>query len=109
HATKKVEVLLDTSITVRTFLPALDVAAIVGDFLGRQITDIGLAGPNQLLRPFVKLTEIVRGVKLAIFPVGPHPTHIFANGVDVFLLFLGGISVVVTEVELAAILHSEAE
>src|SRR5260370_7451853 len=107
HATKKVEVCLDASITVRTLFAALDITAMAGDFLGRQIADIGLAGPDQLLLPFVKLTERVRGVKFASFPVGSNPMNVFGKGVEVFLVFLGGIGVVVAEVELAAILHGQ--
>ena len=108
HAPKEVEVLLNGAIAVGAFLAALEVAAVLGGLLGRQVADVGLAVLDELLGPLVELIEIVGGVELAVLPVGAEPAHVLADGIDVLLLLLGGVGVVEAQVELAAVLLGEA-
>ena len=61
-----------------------------------------------LLGPLVELLEVVGGVELAVLPVDAEPADVVADGIDVLLLLLGGVGVVVAEVELAAVLLGEA-
>ena len=75
----------------------------------RLVVDIGLAGADQVLGPFVELLEIVRGVIEVLAPVEAEPAHVALDGVDVFLLFLGRIGVVEAQVAAPAELLGDAE
>src|SRR6202044_2365093 len=105
---EEVEVLLDGAIAIRTLLAALDPATSLGDLLRTQVADIRLAVADELLGPFVELAKIVGSVQLAVLPVAAEPADVLADGIDVFLLLLGGIGVVEAEVELAVVPLGEA-
>src|SRR6266540_2577206 len=98
---------LRRAVAERAVLPALDVAAVLGDLLGRQVVHVRLALHDELLGPLVELVEVVGGVELAALPVGAEPAHVLADGIDVLLLLGGGVGVVVAEVELAAVLFGK--
>jgi hypothetical protein len=53
-----------------------------------------------MLGPFIKPLEIIRRMKQIVAPVEAEPAHVALDGVDIFLLFLGGIGVV--EAQMAA-------
>src|SRR5579884_276973 len=108
HATKEIEILLNRAIAIGTFLAALEIAAILGDLFGRQIADIRLAGPDELLGPLIQLLEIIGGVIQAV-PLEAEPAHVLHDGVDVLDVLLDWIGVVKAQVALAAVLSGEAE
>src|SRR5436190_21938158 len=64
-----------------------------------------------MLGPFVKPLEIIRRVEEIFAPVESEPAHIVFDGVDIFLLFLGRIGVVETQIALTAefLRHPEIE
>ena len=79
------------------------------DLLGRQVADVGLAVLDELLGPLVELLEVVGGVEHAVLPVAAEPADVVADGIDVLLLLLGRGWCRRSEVELAAVLHGQAE
>ena len=103
HAAEQVEILLDAPLAKRAVLARLGQRAAVGaHLLLRLVVDIGLAGADQMLGPGVKLLEIVRGVVEVLAPVEAEPAHVALDRVDVFLLLLGRIGVVETQMAAAA-------
>ena len=108
HATKEIEIFRNRTMAIRTFLAALEIAAILGDLLRRQIADISLAGLDELLGPLIKLLEIVRGVIQSI-PLEAEPAHVFHDRIDVLDVFLDRIGIVEAQIALAAILGGETE
>jgi hypothetical protein len=79
------------------------------DFLLRLIVDIGVAGLDQGFRPFIQPIEIIRGVIEIGSPVVTEPAHVGLNRIDIFLLFLGRIGVVETQVAAPGKLLRDAE
>ena len=75
-------------------------AARQAHLLLRLVVDIGLAGADQMFRPFVELLEIVGRVIEMFSPVEAEPAHVALDGVDIFLLLLGRVGVV--EAQMAA-------
>ena len=73
------------------------------------IVDIGLAGADQVLGPFVKPLEIVGRVIEMLAPIEAEPAHVALDGVDIFLLFLGRVGVVVAQIAMAAEFLRHAE
>ena len=68
HAAKQIEVFLHRAVAKRAVLAGLGQrAARDPDFLLRLVVDIGKAGADQALRPFVELLEIIRGIE-QVFP-----------------------------------------
>ena len=75
----------------------------------RLVVDIGVAGADQVLGPFVEPLEIVRGVIEVLAPIEAEPAHVALDGVDVLLLFPGRVGVVEAQVAAAAELLGDAE
>ena len=73
------------------------------------VVDIGLAGADQVLGPAVQPLEIVGGVIEVLAPIEAEPAHVALDGVDIFLLFLGRIGVVETQMTAPAELRRHAE
>ncbi len=70
-----------------------------------QVIDVGLAPPeDELLGVLVALVKVVAAVEDAAVGVGTQPMQILDDAVDVLLAFAGGVGVVQTQVELAAVL-----
>jgi len=110
HAGEPVQVLFHRTVAERAVLARLGEAATV--FLGllrSQVVDVGLAGLDQLHRPVVQLVEILRGIAHFTGPFEAQPLHVAFDGVDVFLVFLGRVGVVETQVRDAAELLGQAE
>ncbi len=74
-----------------------------------QVTDVGFARLDELDRPLEELFEIVRGIERLPVPLKAEPADILLDGLNVLLVFLGGIRVVVPQVALAAVLERQAE
>ncbi len=83
-------------------------AAVLANFFGREIVDVGLAIADQLERPLVELVKIIRGVEESV-PVEAEPLHVFHDGVDVLGFFLLGIRVVEAQVRMSAEFVGESE
>ena len=109
HALEQVEVLFDAAIAIGAFFAGLgERSAILANFFGAQVADVGLALLDQLDRPIEELVEVVGGVIEAV-PLVAQPVHVANDGVDVLLLFLLGIGVVEAQVGLAAEFRSQAK
>ena len=110
HAAEQIEVFLDRAVAERAVFSRLGQRAAIDPHVVRVlVVDIGLACPDQILGPRIELLEIVRGVIEVLAPIKPQPAHIRFDGVDVFLLFLGGIGVVEAQMAAAAKLLRDAE
>ena len=72
---------------------------------------VGQALLDELHRKLVEFLEIVRGEKAPFPPGEAQPHDVFLNGVDVLLLFFGGVGVVEAQVAGAAVFlgHTEIE
>ena len=75
---------------------------MLADLVGRQVVDVGLAGPDQVDRPVVELLEVVRREVEVLAPVEAEPAHVGLDGVDVLLLLLDRVGVVEAQVAAAA-------
>ena len=103
HAAEQVEVFLDGAVAERAVLAGLGQrAAVDADLVLALVVDIGLAGADQVLGPAVEPLEIVGGVVEVLAPIEAEPAHVALDGVDIFLLFLGRIGVVETQMAAAA-------
>ncbi len=112
HAAEQIEVLLDAAVAERAVLAGLGQrAARRAHLVLRLVVDIGLAGADQVLGPFIEPLEIIRRVIEVLAPVEAEPAHVALDGVDIFLLFLGRIGVVEAQVAAPAELlrHPEIE
>src|SRR5262245_22383788 len=110
HAAEQVEVLFHRPFTPRTVASGLGQRPTVpSHLLLRLVVDIGLAAADQVLGPGVELLEIVRGMVEMRPPIETEPTHIAFDGIDIFLLLLGGIGVVEAQVTAAAEFLRDAE
>ena len=110
HAGEPVQVLLHRTVAERAVLARFGQRATV--FLGllrAQIVDVGLAGLDQLHGPVVQLVEVLRGIAHFTGPFETQPLHVAFDGVDVFLVFLGRVGVVETQVRDAAEFLGQAE
>ena len=109
HPLKQVEIFLNRAVAIGAFLAGFgQCPAIFADFFLRQVIDIRLAILNQLDRPLIKLSEVVRG-EVQFFPVKAEPAHIVHDRVDVFLFFFGGVGIVKTQIGLAVVIVGDAE
>ena len=109
HAREEVEIFFDGAVAIGAVLAGFgEGAAVLADFVGGEVVDVGLAGLDELERPVVELAEVVGGVAEAL-PVEAEPADVLLDGVDVLLLFFFGIGVVEAQVGLAAELVGEAE
>src|SRR5450830_456065 len=70
---------------------------------------VGLAGPHEVDGPFVELLEVVRRIVEVLAPLEPQPADVGLDGIDVLLLFLGGVRVVEAQVAAAAELPGDTE
>ena len=98
HTPEQVKVVLDAAIPEWTVLAGLrQSSAIDAHVVGILIVDISLACPDQILRPRIKLHEIIGRVVEVLAPIEAQPAHVALDSVDIFLLFLGRIGVVETQ------------
>ena len=110
HPLEQVEALLDGPVAPRAVPAGLGQrAAVLADLVGREVVDVGVAGPDQVDRPGVQLLEVVRGVVEVLAPVEAEPAHVGLDRVDVLLLLLDRVGVVEAEVAAAAELAGDAE
>ncbi len=84
-------------------------AAVLANLVGREVVDVGLAGPDQVNRPFVELIEVVGREVEMLAPVEAQPADVFLDRVDVLLLLLDRVRVVEAQVAAPAELARDAE
>ncbi len=109
HFAEQPQILLNGSVPVRTFnARGLHRTAPSADLLLCLVVHVGLALLDQLLRPGVKLVEIVRCIAF-LRPLEAHPTDVLLDGIDIFDVLLHGIGVVIAQIRLAAIFQREPE
>ena len=110
HACEQIQVLGDRTLAERAVLARFgQAAAILARLLGRQVADVGLARLDQVNGPCMQLVEIVGGIALFTGPLKAQPLHVALDRVDVFLVFLGRVGVVETQVAYAAEFLGQAE
>ncbi|MNH08227.1 hypothetical protein D3C79_676360 [compost metagenome] len=110
HAREQVEVVFDAALAERAVLARLlQVAAVFLGLIRGQVADIGLATLDQFNGPVVQLAEIVRGIAHVAGPVEAQPLDVALDRVDVFLVFLGRVGVVESQVTDAAEFLGQAE
>ncbi|EFQ62581.1 hypothetical protein PFWH6_3658 [Pseudomonas fluorescens WH6] len=110
HAGEPIEVLLHRAVTERAVLARFGEGATVFlGLFGAQVVDVGLAGLDQLDGPVVQLVEVLRGIAHFTGPFEAQPLHVAFDRVDVFLVFLGRVGVVETQVRDATELLGQAE
>ena len=106
HPAEQVEVLLRGAVAPRRGAAGLACvrAAVLAHLVTGQVVHISLALFDELLGVLVALVEVVAAVEDAAVGVGTQPVQVLDDAVDVLLAFAGGIGVVQTQVELAAVL-----
>ena len=110
HIPEERQVLINRTITMGTVLARLSQSPAIGtDLVCAQVVHIGLAVRDQVLGPFIELFKIVGGKILMLTPVEAEPAHVFLNGVNIFLLFLGRVGIVETQIAAAGKLFCQAE
>ena len=99
---EELHVLFDAAVAVgaRAGRLAGIVAAVFLHFVASQIFDISLAHFNHLFGEGVNLVVVVACEKF-FFPFKAEPLHVFADGIDIFHIFLGRVRVVEAEVRKA--------
>ncbi len=110
HPAEQVEVFLHAALAERAVFARLGQGAAVGaDRVLALVVHIGQAGADEVFRPAVQPLEIVGGVVKVLPPIEAEPAHVALDGVDIFLLFLGRIGVVETQMTAAAEFLGDAE
>ncbi len=110
HPMEKIKVFFHGTVAVGAFHARLRQGAPAGpDFLGGLAVHIGLAVADELLGVGIQAVEVVGGVEFAVVPVAAEPMHVFADGIDVFGIFLHRIGIVKAQVAQAAVLAGQAE
>ena len=104
HALKEVEILLHGAVPVRIVPARLrQCAAVLPDFVRRQIGDICLPLADENQRDLIHFVKIVAGIEEAVPIVRTEPLHIPLNRIDEFILLLCRIRVVKAQAELSAV------
>ena len=103
HAAEQVKVFIGAAIAIRAVAARLrQRAAHCPHLVGRCVVDIGVAGSDQMLGPVVELLEIVRRVIEVPAPIKAEPAHIAFDRIDIFLLLLGRVCIVETQMAASA-------
>src|SRR2546430_5040392 len=109
HAHEQIEILFDQTVAIRAF-PARfgQRAAIFANLVSAEIAYVSFAILNQLNRPVIQLLEVIRGIAETV-PLEAQPLHVLHDGVNVFCFFFRRISIVETQIALAAKLGRQSE
>ena len=110
HAAEVVEVFLYRAVAIGAVPAGLGERAAGGaHLLLRLVVDIGLAGADEMLGPLIELLEIIRRVIKVFAPIEAEPAHVALDGIDIFLLLLGGVGIVEAQVAATAEFLGDAE
>src|SRR3989344_4019249 len=110
HAGEPVQVLFHRTVAERAVLARFGQRATVflGLFRG-EVVDVGLAGLDQHDGPVEQLVEILGRIAHFTGPFEAQPLDVAFDGVDVFLVFLGRVGIVETQVRDATELLGQTE
>ena len=109
HAAKEVEVLFHGAVAVRALGAGFGgYAAARADLLLALVVHVGETVHNQLLRPFIKLVEVVGGIVL-LGPLKAEPRNIFLDGIHVLHIFLDRVGVIEAEVAETVVFFCNSE
>ena len=75
----------------------------------REVVDVGLAGADEMLGPFIKLLEMIGGEVEMVAPIEAEPANVLLDALDELVLLLGRVGVVEAQVATAAELLGDAE
>ena len=104
HFFEQVEILLDAAVAVGIIFAGLrQGAAVLAHLLRREVGDIGLALFDQLDRHIIHFLEIIGGKEQPVLIIGAQPVNIGLDGLHKLDLFLGGVGVIETKIEFAAV------
>ena len=106
HPAEQVEVLFRGAVAPRRRAGRLAGVGttVLAHLLAGQVVHIGLALFNELFGVLVALVKVIAAVEDAAIGVGTQPVQVLDDAVDVLLALAGGVGVVQTQVELAAVL-----
>ena len=106
HPAEQVEVFFRAAVAPRRGAGGLAGigAAVLAHLLAGQVIHISLALGDELLGVLVALIKVIAAVEDAAVGVGTQPVQILDDAVDILLAFAGGVGVVQTQVEFAAVL-----
>ena len=98
HSGKQIQVFFDGTIAIRAVLARFRKrSSVLPHLLSVQIAYERMAFANQLDRPIVQLTKVVRGIQQFV-PLKTKPLNVGFDGVDVFFALFGWIRVIKTKI-----------
>ena len=110
HFFKKLQVLFDASISIRTFLARMaQIAAGIVDFFTGLVIHISEALADEYASKFIEFREIVGRIVHRFLPLKAQPLHVFQDGIHILYFFLRRVRIVETHIRLAMILLADAE
>ena len=109
HPGEQVEALLNGPIPVGGHGGGVQVAPVLLELLGGQLTDVGQPLFDQLHGKLVVLLKVVGAVEEPVAPVEAQPVDILLNGLHELHILLGGVGVVHAQVAQAVILLRSAK
>ena len=110
HFLEKLQIFLNTAVTIRTFLAWLSEGSTIGtDFLSGKVINVSQALLNQLHSIIVKLAEIIRSKKHSVIPAEAQPFNILLNGIYIFHILFYRIGVIKTQITNTAVIFGKAK
>ena len=109
HVLKQLKVFFNRPVSVRAVLSrGFKSPAILFDLVSRQIAYESFSFFDKFNSRFIHLVKIIRCKKESVFPIGPEPLDIRLYRINEFRLFLGGVCIVKSQIELSAILFGKS-
>ena len=84
-------------------------AAELTHLFGVKLTDISFAFANQILRPAIQLTKIIRGKLGLTRPIKTKPFNVFDNCLNIFVIFFFRVGIIKAQIAGSAKLLGKAE
>ena len=104
HIFKQRKIFFHASCAGRILLAGLcQRTSVLPDLLCGKIGYISLSLFDQLNSGLIHLVKIIGGKEKPVLPVCAQPLYILLDGFHEFLLFLGGIRIIKTEIEFSAV------
>ena len=106
HALKEGKVLLHRAVAVGGFAACLGAigSLILCEVVLGEVADVCVALPDELDGELIAFAEVIRAVENAARRLRAQPVQILADGADEFHMLLGGVCVVVAQIEQSAVL-----
>ena len=104
HTLEKVKIFLNGSVSVRAVLTRLGQStSVLSHLLGAQVANVRLAVLYQLDGELIALVKVIRAVEDASVGCSAKPAEVAVDRLNVLHVFLRGVGVVISEVELTAV------